>query len=177
MDRLFAPWRLPYLRGETGTQLEVNEGESLFATILAQDRDHEFGVLWRGERAFVILNAYPYASGHLMVMPMRAVGDMDDLTWDELAEINWLVRACTGWLRKAYGPQGFNIGINMGAASGAGLPNHIHWHVVPRWSGDTNFMTTVGQVRVLPEDLADTYQRLKRIVEENPVSCPSSERT
>lgn len=168
MERIFAPWRMTYLQGSDEPLVEVAPGESLFSSLAALQEDARTGILWRGEHAFVILNAYPYANGHLMVLPNRVVDDLAALTSPELLEINQLVKATVIWLRLAYGPQGFNIGVNLGSASGAGIPNHVHWHVVPRWSGDTNFMTTVGDVRVVPEALADTYARLTTIIAANP---------
>jgi ATP adenylyltransferase len=106
------------------------------------------------------LNAYPYTNGHLMVAPFRHTGSLEDLSDAELLQINQLVRDCVRWLTLAYGPQGFNIGVNMGRSAGAGIEDHLHWHIVPRWNGDTNFMTTVGETRVLAQSLEDTYDRL-----------------
>ena len=129
-----------------------------------QDDQKNF-IVFRGKTAFVMLNAFPYASGHLLVAPFRQVPDIDELNDDELLEINQLVARCTRWLRTAYKPEGFNIGINMGNAAGAGIPVHIHWHVVPRWNGDVSFMTSVGGVRVIPQALEETYARLREAVE------------
>lgn len=137
-----------------------NDG-CIFVDLPAQENDRENLILFRGETAFVILNRYPYTSGHLMVAPFRHTADLSRLNDAELLEINQLVVKCTQWITECYRPQGFNIGVNLGSAGGAGIPDHVHWHVVPRWSGDTNFMTTVGEARVLPEDLFDSYDRLK----------------
>ncbi|HEX4219062.1 MAG TPA: HIT domain-containing protein, partial [Acidimicrobiales bacterium] len=114
----------------------------------------ENGVLWRGAKTFAVLNAYPYASGHLMVMPFRHVRSMADLAEEEGIELWSALRAGVAALGRAYGPEGVNIGANLGRAAGAGIPRHLHLHAVPRWVGDTNFMTTVANVRVLPETLA-----------------------
>lgn len=123
-------------------------------------------ILFRGVNAFVMLNAYPYTNGHLMVAPYRHTAEMGELEDAELLEINQLVARCLKWIGAAYGPDGFNIGVNLGSAAGAGIPTHIHWHIVPRWGGDTNFMTTVGEVRVLPQSLEESYDRLSAIVEQ-----------
>jgi ATP adenylyltransferase len=121
------------------------------------------GVLWRGEKTFAVLNAYPYASGHLMVLPTRHVRTMDDLGIDEGIELWSALRAGVAALEAAYGPEGMNVGGNLGRAAGAGIPRHLHLHVVPRWVGDTNFMTAVAGVRVLPETLADSWKRLHSV--------------
>jgi ATP adenylyltransferase len=118
-------------------------------------------ILYRGERSFVILNAFPYTSGHLMVIPIDHVPDLTDLDKATRAEMIELVTKASEVLRDVYGPEGFNIGINMGEAAGAGVGDHIHIHIVPRWKGDTNFMSAVGETRVLPEELSETYRRVK----------------
>lgn len=125
------------------------------------DEDQANLVLARGERAFVLLNLFPYNTGHLMVAPYRHVGELDDLEHEELHEVwNWVSRSIAAH-RKTTHPQGFNIGINLGEVAGAGVPGHLHVHVVPRWQGDTNFMPVIGHTKVLPELLAETYQALK----------------
>lgn len=139
---------------------DSGKGGCIFVDLPAQENDRENLILFRGKTAFVILNRYPYTSGHLMVAPYRHTAELADLDDAELLEINQLVVKCTQWITECYRPQGFNIGVNLGSAGGAGIPDHIHWHIVPRWSGDTNFMTTVGEARVLPEDLLDSYDRL-----------------
>ena len=123
-------------------------------------KDEELFVLARGDRAFAILNLYPYNTGHLMVAPYRHVGELDELEHPEYDEIWTWTRKAVAALREASQPQGFNIGINLGEVSGAGVPGHFHLHVVPRWAGDTNFMPVVGDSKVLPEMLAETYERL-----------------
>lgn len=139
--------------------------ECIFVDLPAADDDRENLLLYRGASAFVMLNAFPYTNGHLMVAPYRHTAEMRDLGDEELLEINQLVAKAIGWITAVYNPDGFNIGVNLGSAAGAGIPTHIHWHIVPRWSGDTNFMTTVGDVRVLPQSLADSYDRLRKAVE------------
>lgn len=111
------------------------------------------------------MNAYPYNNGHLMVAPYRHTSDLEDLSDGELLEIQQLVRDCVRWLSAAYRPEGFNIGVNLGRAAGAGIEDHLHWHIVPRWSGDTNFMPVVGEVRVLPQSLEESYDSIKAIID------------
>jgi ATP adenylyltransferase len=144
----------------TGTG-EIN----IFVDLPAQNEDRRNLILFRGETAFVMLNAFPYTNGHLLIAPFRQTPNLEDLNDQELLEINQLLAKGVRWVKQAYHPDGFNIGINIGRAGGAGIPNHIHWHIVPRWSGDTNFMTTVGEVRVLPQTLEDSYDRLKQIAD------------
>lgn len=157
-ETLWAPWRLTYIqRPSTGSA-----SGDIFVDLPAEQDDEKNLILFRGQHAFIILNAYPYANGHLMVAPYRQIADITLLNDDELLEINQLVSKSVEWLRAAYNPNGFNIGVNMGGAAGAGIPVHIHWHIVPRWNGDTNFMTVVGGTRVIPQSLEDSYAALKR---------------
>jgi ATP adenylyltransferase len=158
-DLLWAPWRLQYIEMDTST------GGCIFVDLPAQSEDRANLILYRGEHCFVIMNAFPYTNGHLMVAPYKHTAEISDLEDETLLEINQMLGHCVRWIRAAYNPDGFNIGINLGKAAGAGIPTHIHWHIVPRWSGDTNFMTTVGQVRVLPQSLEDSYDRLKEIID------------
>jgi ATP adenylyltransferase len=125
-----------------------------------RDGDQDERVLARTDLAFVVLNKFPYNPGHLVVIPGRHVGDIEALTDEENAALQSLLQRSVRALREESEPQGFNIGMNLGRVGGAGIPDHLHWHVVPRWSGDTNFMPVVGETRVLPELLADTYRRL-----------------
>ncbi|HVL38649.1 MAG TPA: HIT domain-containing protein [Fimbriimonadaceae bacterium] len=160
-ERLWAPWRLPYIEAASS---EESDG-CIFVDLPAKENDRENLILYRGRTAFVMLNAFPYTNGHLMVAPFRHTADMEQLSDEELLEVNQLIRLCVRWITRAYRPDGFNIGVNLGRAAGAGIPTHIHWHIVPRWDGDTNFMTTVGEVRVLPQSLQDSYDRLKTEIE------------
>lgn len=125
------------------------------------DDDEGAYILARGDQAFAILNAFPYNPGHLMVAPYRHVGDLADLRPAETADCDALLRRSIVALRAATNPDGFNVGMNLGRVAGAGIPGHVHWHLVPRWNGDTNFMAVVGETRVLPQLLAETYARLK----------------
>jgi ATP adenylyltransferase len=127
---------------------------------LSADEDHF--VLWRGERVIAMLNAYPYASGHLMVMPTRHVGELERLEPDESAELWSATQAGVRALKAAYAPDGLNLGLNLGRAAGAGIPAHLHVHVVPRWIGDTNFTTSVAALRVLPEAITESWSKLRR---------------
>ncbi len=157
-ENLFAPWRMKYIDRAGGSG-------NIFVDLVAENEDEKNGILYRGKHAFVILNAFPYTSGHLMVAPYRETNDLPSMTDEELLEINQLVARSVKWLTTAFNPQGFNIGVNVGSAAGAGIPIHIHWHVVPRWNGDTNFMTTVGEVRVQPLTLEEAYAKLKGIID------------
>ena len=123
-------------------------------------KDQERFVLYRGARNFIILNLYPYISGHLMIAPYAHIGELDAAGKEETDEMMDLAKRCQTALREIYQPDGFNVGMNLGRAGGAGIADHIHMHVMPRWTGDTNFITTVGETRVLPEDLPTTYRKL-----------------
>ncbi len=152
--QLWAPWRLEYVRSA-----DEMPG-CVFCSAAAGDDDEEPLVVHRGERAFVLLNKYPYASGHLMVAPTRHVGDFTELVEAEALELHRLASTAVALLRGSYGPDGFNLGWNLGRAAGAGIVDHVHLHVVPRWSGDTNFMPVLADVKVIPEHLLETRRRL-----------------
>jgi ATP adenylyltransferase len=162
LDHLWAGWRRRYIAGmaEDPSPVRPDADGSLFERILALP-DDEGMVVHRGERCAALLNAYPYSNGHLLVVPLRAVAGLGDLDDDEHRELWETVRDAVTALGAAYGPEGVNVGANLGAAAGAGVPDHLHVHVVPRWSGDTNFMTTVANTRVLPETLAGCWERLR----------------
>lgn len=133
----------------------------IFCELLGRDDDEAAHILFRGETAFVILNAFPYNTGHLMVAPLRHVGELHDLEPHELNALMDLTSRSVDIVRDAMAPGGFNVGMNLGAVAGAGVPGHLHVHVVPRWGGDTNFMTVVGETKVLPEMIADTDAKLR----------------
>ena len=152
---------MTYIEKPTTRTNEIN----IFVDLPAQDIDRENLILYRGSFAFVMLNAYPYTNGHLLIAPYRQTPNLEELNDQELLEINQLLAKSVRWIKACYNPDGFNVGINIGRAGGAGIPNHIHWHIVPRWNGDTNFMTTVGEVRVLPQTLEQSYDRLKEIAD------------
>ena len=150
---LWAPWRLEYVGGA------VEQQGCLFC--LALERPDDDGLLvHRGERAFVLLNKFPYASGHLMVAPVRHLGEFGDLDADEAVEIHHLASQGIGALAELYSPQGYNLGWNLGRIAGAGVTDHVHLHLVPRWAGDTNFMPVLADLKVLPEHLVETRRKL-----------------
>jgi ATP adenylyltransferase len=146
----------------------------VFCDLPAQgpDRDQDNLILGRGKHSFVILNAFPYNPGHLMVMPFRHVADYLHLTAEELAETTAFTRTALAALRAVSDPAGFNVGMNLGTAAGAGIADHIHQHVVPRWGGDTNFMPVVGQTKVLPELLSETWAKLRPHFKDGPAAPP-----
>ncbi len=159
MDHLWAGWRTTYISGIAGGP-PPGEG-SLFERIIGSGApDRETGILWHGQTCVAMLNAYPYTTGHLMVLPRRAVAELGGLDEHEATELWVGVRQAVAAVTSAYHPQGINVGANLGLAAGAGVPDHLHVHVLPRWSGDTNFMTTVAQARVLPEPLDVTWEKL-----------------
>ncbi len=155
MDHLWTPWRMEYIRAAA----DEDEPEGCVFCRIQGGFESE-RVLARSDLAFVVLNKFPYNPGHVLVVPARHVGDLEALTEEENADLQSLLQRSVRALREESEPQGFNIGMNLGHSGGAGIPDHLHWHVVPRWSGDTNFMTVVGKTRVLPELLADTHRRL-----------------
>jgi ATP adenylyltransferase len=160
MDRLWAGWRSAYVAA-AGNGALAGDG-SIFTRILASGLpDEETHVVWRGELTFAILNAFPYTSGHLLVMPYREVGELEDLGPDETAALWAGVRDAVVAVKAAYQPHGVNVGLNLGEAAGAGIPGHLHVHVLPRWNADSNFMTSIAEVRVLPESLGDSWRRLR----------------
>ena len=153
MKQLWAPWRLEYIQG-------ADELEGCVFCRAAELPDEEGLVVRRGALAFVMLNRYPYAGGHFMVAPFRHVGELGELTSDEALEIHRLVAVSLGVLAQVLRPQGFNLGWNLGRIAGAGVVDHVHEHVVPRWAGDTNFMPVLADVKVMPEALAETRRKL-----------------
>jgi ATP adenylyltransferase len=160
LERLWAGWRHEYV--STAATGAHDGPDCVFCRILASgEPDDSTYVLWRAERTFALLNAYPYTSGHLMVMPLRHVAELDELDEDEADELFQGVRRGVAALKAAYEPGGFNIGANLGTAAGAGIPGHLHLHVLPRWGGDTNFMTSIAETRVLPETLAQSWHKLR----------------
>ena len=158
MERLWSPWRMEYIQEARGDE----EDGCVFCRVLElPDDDPEARILVRRTLGFVTLAKYPYNPGHLLILPIRHVGDLGELRAEESAEIDDLLKQGVRALRDESDPAGFNIGLNLGRTAGAGIPGHLHWHVVPRWAGDTNFMPVIGETRVLPELLAETYGRLR----------------
>jgi ATP adenylyltransferase len=145
---------------EAANKDEAEPDGCVFCSLLERGDPDGERVLHRDDTAFVTLAKYPYNPGHLLVLPVRHTSDLDDLSADEGAAIHALLQRCVRALREAAAPDGFNVGLNLGRVAGAGIPGHLHWHVVPRWGGDTNFMPVVGETRVLPQLLSETYERL-----------------
>jgi ATP adenylyltransferase len=161
MNHLWSPWRMEYIENHN------KEEGCVFCNAQAKEDSAENLIAHRGDRAYVILNRFPYTSGHLMVIPFVHVSTLEELDAPTRAEMIELTSSCTTGLRNIYKAQGFNVGVNMGEAAGAGVLGHVHIHIVPRWKGDTNFMLSVGQTRVLPERLEDTYERVKNEFQKN----------
>src|SRR5947207_630140 len=159
MEHLWAPWRSAYVTGAGGG----NTGDCIFCNTAEPGRNEL--ILVRGRVSFVILNLYPYNNGHLMVVPNRHAPNLATLSADEQADLMRLTRHAEIALTEAYAPHGINVGINLGKSAGAGVLDHLHVHLVPRWNGDTNFMTAIGGTRVLPEDLAQSAAKLRPIFE------------
>ena len=159
MQRLWSPWRSQYIASGEDSQAQ----ECVLCRIAANpDQDEANFVLQRGKHAFVVLNLYPYITGHLMVVPYLHTSEFDSVAKEITDEMMDLAKRAQAALREVYSPSGFNMGMNLGSAAGAGIADHIHIHLLPRWTGDTNFMTTVGDSRVIPEALATTYAKLRQ---------------
>ena len=157
MKRLWATWRMQYIEGAATDRCFLCEA-------LRNKRNRDGLILTRSEHCFVILNMFPYNTGHLLVSPVRHVPRLSRLRRAERAELTEILCLAEKLLRKTYKPQGINIGMNVGACAGAGLPGHLHWHVVPRWSGDTNYMPVLADTKVMPESLGASYARLSKVL-------------
>ncbi len=154
LDILWAPWRMEYI-------LQEAEKGCIFCDKPKETADRDNLILYRGETTFVIMNRYPYNNGHLMVVPLRHLADLGEMNAEERLEMMSLTASCVEILRTAIHPQGFNIGMNLGAIAGAGIDDHLHMHIVPRWQADTNFMPIIGHTKVVSEGLWETYDRLR----------------
>ncbi len=154
MEHIFAPWRKDFIEKK-----EKEEG-CIFCKRKELDVSLESLVVYKSELCFIVLNKYPYNNGHIMVAPFAHKGDFSDLTQPELNDMSKCLQLAINVLKKAYNPQGFNMGMNIGSVAGAGVADHLHWHIVPRWGGDTNFMPLIGQTKVLHEILEETFNRL-----------------
>lgn len=164
MKILWAPWRMKYIR-----RFEDKEDDGcFFCKGVQQNKDKENLILYRGRSCFIILNKYPYTSGHLMVAPYKHVGDLEKLSEDEICELMKLIILSIKILRREYKPSGLNIGANIGRAAGAGVEDHVHFHIVPRWVGDTNFMPVISETKIIPELPEETYDRLIKYFKEPP---------
>ncbi len=159
MEQLFSPWRSQFIDSMADSSSE--SGESPF-TVALRDPEHdaENHLLHRGDLAFIILNKYPYNAGHLLILPKRQTGDYLDLTAEERAELGELVAFGIAILKRALDPHAFNVGMNLGRVAGAGIESHVHFHIVPRWTGDTNFMPLFSETRVISHGMEETYQKL-----------------
>lgn len=156
---MWSPWRSKHI--DSLSLPSDTKRDDLFVRLGESDDDDDNLIVWRGEFVYVVMNLYPYNNGHLLIVPYRQVEQFDELTRDEQVDLALTIDRCIRWLRTALNPDGFNVGMNLGEAAGAGVPDHLHAHVVPRWSGDTNFMSTTADLKVIPEALNDTYAKLR----------------
>ena len=159
MDRLWTPWRYQYIKGETGEK--TGDNGCVFCSLREVEDDERHFILHRARYNYIVLNLYPYISGHLLIVPYEHTADLDAASDETTGELMSLAKRCQTVLRDAYKPEGFNLGMNLGRSAGAGVAHHIHLHIMPRWTGDVNFMSTVGETRVIPEDLSTTYHKLR----------------
>jgi ATP adenylyltransferase len=166
MDALWAPWRAQYIHESSGPSAE--DGGCFLCRALAGDDDRAALLAWRRPASIVVLNRFPYNNGHLLVAPRVHKGTLEELDGPDLFEPLETVRLAVGVLERLLRPQGFNIGLNLGRSAGAGLPGHLHWHIVPRWDGDTNFMPVLTGTKVIVESLQDFYDRFVREVARTP---------
>jgi ATP adenylyltransferase len=162
VDRLWTPWRYQYISGAAGEKA-ADDDCVLCSLARDEERDEHNFVLHRAARNFVVLNLYPYTSGHLMIVPYAHEAALDSLDKETTDELMDLAKRAQAALREAYRPEGFNLGMNLGRVAGAGVAGHVHLHALPRWAGDANFMSVVGETRVLPEDLPTTYKKLREL--------------
>lgn len=151
---MWSPWRSEYVASGAPNQ------DCIFCAFPNQAEDEQSMIAYRGERAYVIMNRFPYNSGHLLIVPFEHTADLRTLPGETVMEMMTLLTRCIGALEGAYGPDGYNAGMNLGSAAGAGIADHVHMHLVPRWTGDTNFMASLGDVKVMPERLQDSYRKL-----------------
>lgn len=156
MKRIYAPWRYKYVSNPD------SEG-CIFCKANRSDDDRKSGVLFRGKSGFAIMNLYPYNNGHIMVAPYRHTGDFGELNEDEMLEMSSMLKEWQKVIKKAMNPDGFNIGMNLGRIAGAGFEDHLHYHLVPRWSGDTNFMPIIGETKVVPMSIDEAYELLRKV--------------
>ncbi len=162
MEILHAPWRIEYILAPKPPP----SGDSLFTRLAQSNEDVVNHVIARDRTCYAMLNTFPYNGGHLMVIPYKQTADLNDLTEEEMAELMKLTRRCMNALRQTMNPDGFNVGMNLGRCAGAGITEHLHIHIVPRWNGDTNFMPVLSDTRVLPDALAEVAQRLRTALSE-----------
>jgi len=164
LDRLSAAWREQYVQDATASERIGSASECVFCDLLPDGVGESSGIIMVTPFSFLILNAFPYGSGHVLVLPRRHVQSLEELSEEEAIDYFALLRRSVVILKETYGPDGLNVGFNLGRAAGAGIPQHLHGHIVPRWSGDTNFMTTLGETRVLPESLASSWEKISAVI-------------
>jgi ATP adenylyltransferase len=160
LERFSAAWRESYVSGAFAGEYDRDDSECVFCQLATEAVDESTGVLLRSEHAYLVLNAFPYGSGHLLVVPYRHVASIEELSDEEYADYTGVLRRAVSALNATYQPDGMNVGMNLGSAGGAGIPRHLHAHALPRWNGDTNFMTTIGETRVLSESLVSTWHKV-----------------
>jgi ATP adenylyltransferase len=165
MEKLWSPWRSAYIESFKDKK-QTEDTESLFTSLLKDRDDKKNYLLYRGKHCFIIMNLYPYNSGHLMIVPNREIKGLEEMTAEEKLEMLKLLELSMKALDKAMKPHGYNIGANIGKAAGAGIENHLHFHIVPRWVGDTNFMPVLNDIKVVSEEMEKTYEKLKKAIEE-----------
>ncbi len=160
MQRMYSPWRSKYIASFS----EQSSGECVLCKAIQEDDDDKNLIVTRGIHSYVIMNLYPYNSGHLMVVPFRHIGNLDSISKEETLEIFDLLKRMTASLTEIMKPDGFNIGSNVGRSAGAGIEDHIHFHIVPRWNGDTNFMPVLADTKLISEDMNETLLRLRKTI-------------
>lgn len=160
VDRLWTPWRYDFIKGSNAEKPDGSR-DCIFCSLRDARNDESVYVLHRAHHNYIVLNLYPYISGHLLIVPYEHTSELDAASDETTAELMRLAKQCQSVLREVYRPHGFNLGMNLGRSAGAGVAEHIHLHIMPRWTGDGNFMTTVAETRVIPEDLATTYGKLR----------------
>ena len=161
MDILWSPWRYEYIKSGSSEGKRREPSVCVFCALQQETDDESNFILHRAEFNFVVLNIYPYISGHLLIIPYAHLGELDAAPKETTDELMDLTKRSQSLLRETYNPHGFNLGMNLGRAAGAGVAEHIHLHIMPRWTGDSNFMSTIGETRVIPEDLSTTYNKLR----------------
>jgi ATP adenylyltransferase len=161
VDRLWTPWRYHYIKGAGADEPQPNAPDCIFCQLRDDTTDDAHNlIVHRAQHNYIVLNRYPYTNGHLLIIPYEHTADLDAVSKPATDEMMDLAKQALSVLRAAYHPEGFNLGMNLGRAAGAGVAGHVHLHVLPRWTGDTNFMSNIGETRVLPEDLETTYKKL-----------------
>lgn len=173
IDRIWAPWRAQYVSGAVRESRPPSSTGCFICDGLAEDRDDENLIAWRGPESVVVLNRYPYNNGHLLVAPRAHKATLQELEGPSLVEPVETIRRMIAVLDRMMRPQGYNVGLNQGKAAGAGLPGHLHWHIVPRWDGDVNFMPVLGETKVVTESLEAFHRRLRREIADEDLAGPT----